>query len=81
VRDPEPEMRRVVAFLGLEWDPRATDHLPVARDRSFIDSASYAQVVQPLYERSVSRWKRYRRQLEPVLPILEPWALKSGYEV
>jgi hypothetical protein len=81
VRDCETEMRRLVGFLGLEWHEGAADHVSAARDRSFVDTASYAQVVEPLYDRSIGRWTRYRRQLEPVLAILEPWAVKMGYEV
>jgi len=29
--------------------------------------------------RSVERWRNYARQMEPALPILEPWAKKLGY--
>jgi hypothetical protein len=25
------------------------------------------------------RWKRYEKQLEPVLPVLLPWAERLGY--
>lgn len=81
VTDPEAEMRRLVTFLELDWHEAAADHLASARNRSFVDTASYAQVVEPLYDRSIGRWKRYRRHLEPVIPILKPWAVKMGYEV
>lgn len=81
VGDPEPELRQLVAFLGLDWDGRVLQHDQAAQRRSFITSASYADVVQPLYDRSIGRWKRYREQLSAVLPLLEPWAVKLGYEI
>jgi hypothetical protein len=28
----------------------------------------------------VGAWKRYRDELAPVLPILEPWIARFGYE-
>jgi len=30
-------------------------------------------------EKAVGRWRRYRRQLAPVLPVLEPWIRRLGY--
>jgi hypothetical protein len=81
VQDPEANLRPLVSFLGLEWDERVLHHEKAAEGRSFISTASYAQVVQPLYDRSIGRWKRYREQLKPVLPLLEPWAEKFGYEI
>jgi hypothetical protein len=39
------------------------------------------QVTEPIYRRSAGRWQRYRRQMESILPILEPWAQRMGYEM
>ena len=44
-----------------------------------VEPFSFDQVTEPLSTRSVGRWKRYRKQLEPVLPVLLPWAKKLGY--
>ena len=44
-------------------------------------TASYAQVTEKLYTRSVYRYRHYRRHLEPVLPILRPVIERMGYEV
>jgi hypothetical protein len=81
VIDPESQLRRLFSFLDVEWDERVTDHQTAAAARRFIASASYAQVIEPLHDRSIGRWKRYRAQLAPVLPILLPWAERLGYEV
>jgi len=57
------------------------DHAETAASREFIATASYAQVTEPIYSRSVGRWEKYRKHLEPVLPVLRPWAEKFGYEI
>ncbi len=79
--DPEGELRPLLEFLGLDWRDEVLDHQATALGRGRIKTASYAQVAQPLYQQSAGRWLNYRRQLEPVLPILEPWAVKFGYTI
>lgn len=69
------------AELGLSWRERTVDHTETAVARGGIPTASYAQVTEPLYRRSANRWQRYRRHMEPVLPILRPWVEKFGYEL
>jgi tetratricopeptide (TPR) repeat protein len=80
VEEAEAEMRALLAFLGLEWDGRVLDHSSTASERGFINTPSYSQVVEPMYDRSIDRWKRYREQMEPVLALLEPWAAAMGYD-
>jgi len=79
VEDLEGEMRPLLAFLGLDWDPKVLDNQAAAGARSYIRTASYAQVAEPIYARAAGRWQRYRDQLAPVLPILAPWAERLGY--
>lgn len=79
VADRDRELRPLFDFLGLEWDERVLDHQSTAKKRGHIKTASYAQVVEPIYKSSAGRWENYRKYLEPVLPVLEPWVLKFGY--
>lgn len=81
VEDLESEMRALLDFLGLPWDPRVLDNRASAAKRGHIRTASYSQVTEPIYRRSAGRWQRYRNQLEPILPILRPWAERMGYEI
>ena len=81
VADRDRELRPLFGFLGLEWDERVMDHQSTALSRGHIKTASYAQVVEPIYKRSAGRWLNYRKHLEPVLPVLEPWAAKFGYSL
>ncbi|MDQ3483612.1 MAG: sulfotransferase, partial [Pseudomonadota bacterium] len=79
VSDPEPVLKPLVAFLGLDWDERILDHQRSARERGTIVTPSYDQVTEPVTTRASGRWRRYREQLEPVLPVLLPWAERLGY--
>lgn len=79
IADLEAEMRPLLAFLGLEWRDEVLDNQASAARRGAVRTASYAQIGQPLYQRAVGRWERYRQHLEPVLPILDPWIERLGY--
>ena len=81
VENLEGEMRALLAYLGLPWDPGVLDNRASAARRSHIVTASYSQVTEPIYQRSAGRWVRYREQMAPVLPILAPWAERLGYEM
>jgi len=80
VVDAEKELRALTSYLRLDWDGNVLRHVDSARERREIKTASYAQVTQPLYTRSIGRWKHYSKHLEPVLPTLLKWAERFGYE-
>jgi tetratricopeptide (TPR) repeat protein len=63
VREPEPELRRLLAFLGLPWDDAC---LRFHEAGGLVKTASYWQVRQPLYRESSGRWRHYERQLAPL---------------
>jgi hypothetical protein len=50
-----------------------------AARRRNINTPSARQVIEPIYTRSVARWKNYARELAPVLPGLSDWAERLGY--
>lgn len=81
VEDVESEVRPLFDWLGLDWHEAALDHRSTAKARGLITTASYAQVTEPIYKRSSGRWTRYREQLKPVLPMLQPWVEKFGYSL
>jgi hypothetical protein len=81
VEDAEAELRPLAAFLGLAWHPFLLDNQRSASGRAYIATPSYAQVAEPLYTRARGRWEKYRAQLAPVLPLLEPWCERMGYPV
>jgi len=68
------------AFLGLAWDEGLHDFAAKARTRG-ISTPSAAQVARGLNREGKGSWRRYADQLKPVLPILEPWVERFGYDV
>jgi tetratricopeptide (TPR) repeat protein len=63
VEDLESVARRAVAFLGLEWAPACLEY---HRNQRPVRTASLSQVRQPIYRRSVARWRHYEKALQPL---------------
>jgi hypothetical protein len=80
VTDFEAETRRILAFLELPWDDSVLTYAERAKSRA-IATPSYHQVVQPIYARSVGRWRNYREQMADVLPLLRPFVDVFGYRI
>lgn len=78
VANLEGEARKLTAFLDVPFEPRMLAYQETAFRRD-IQTPSARQVVQPLYTRSIGRWRRYAAQLAPVAPTLNPWADQFGY--
>jgi len=68
VEDQESVSREMVAFLGLPWDDRC---LRFHESERRAITASYDQVRQPIYKRSVRRWENYRSHLDPLFTALD----------
>jgi tetratricopeptide (TPR) repeat protein len=67
VADLDGQSRRLISFLGLPWDPAC---LEFHRTRSTVFTSSVWQVRQPLYQRSVGRWRHYEKHLGPLFEVL-----------
>lgn len=80
VADLEGQARALTGFLDVGFDPAMLDYRAKAMTRE-IGTPSARQVIQPLYARSIARWRRYERELAPVLPLLNEWAARFGYAV
>ncbi|MDR3531541.1 MAG: sulfotransferase [Rhodopila sp.] len=64
VANLEGESRRLIDFLGLEWDPAC---LAFHQTERTVQTASRWQVRQPLYTTSVGKWRHYRKHLGPLI--------------
>ena len=60
VTDLESVARRLMAACGLDWEPAC---LEFHRTERPVRTASVTQVRQPVYQRSVARWKNYEAAL------------------
>ncbi len=68
VADLEGETRRLLAFLGLPWDPRCLAFHETARP---VTTASLAQVRRPIYFSAVGRSRNYAPWLQPLRAALD----------
>jgi tetratricopeptide (TPR) repeat protein len=79
VADLEREGRRVTEFLGLTWhENQARFHEQSGKKQLY--SPTYQDVTQPVYRRSVARWRAYEKYLSPILPTLERYCRAFGYD-
>ncbi len=78
VADQEAKVREMLAHVGAPFDRRC---LAFHENRRYARTASYAQVTEQLYDRSRYRYRAYRAELAPVIPILEPTIRRLGYDI
>jgi len=78
VEEFEKTARGTCQFLGLEWDEGVMDFAAKARTRG-ISTPSASQVARGLNREGQGVWRRYREQMAPVLPQLDPWVQRFGY--
>ena len=57
----DSEARRLVELCGLDWEPSCLQFHQTSRP---VHTASVTQVRQPLYDRSVGRWKHYEDSMK-----------------
>lgn len=80
IADFATELRRLSDFLQIRWHEAMLAPGEHARNK-LISTPSYAQVVQPISNRHVGRWKPYASHFATALPILQPWIDRWGYSV
>ncbi len=79
VAEFEPQVRLICAFLGLGWTPAMGNLAARVQDRA-IATPSGAQLARGLSAEGIGQWRRYEAQMAPVLPTLQPWVERFGYE-
>ncbi|MBS0455943.1 MAG: sulfotransferase [Proteobacteria bacterium] len=79
VEDFDGQVQGLCDFLGLPFETQLRQFSTKALDRGKINTPSYEQVSQPIYRQARGRWERYRKHLEPHLPLLQPWIERFGY--
>jgi tetratricopeptide (TPR) repeat protein len=63
VADQERWSRKIVAFIGLEWDERCLDFHRTERP---VLTASFWQVRQKIFKSSLGRWRHYEKFIGPL---------------
>ncbi len=67
VSDTEPTVRRMLEFCELDFEPACLDS---HKNKRAVATASYQQVRQPIYKKSVARWQRYEKHITPLIEAL-----------
>jgi hypothetical protein len=62
-RDVEPNARALIEYLELPWEDAC---LNFHQQDAAVTTASAVQVRQPAHTRSIGRWRRYEKQLQPM---------------
>lgn len=68
VEDQEGESRKLLEFLGLDWEDGVLEFHTQERA---VYTASKWQVRQPVYKTSKARWRRYEKHLGPLMGLLK----------
>ena len=74
VTDTEKETRKVLDFCKLDWDPQC---LKFYESKTPSTTASATQIRQPVYSRSLDRWRKYTDYLSHLSAIL----VRAGIDV
>jgi tetratricopeptide (TPR) repeat protein len=75
VHDLESNVRRILDFCGLEFEPGCIEF---HKTRRTIHTASSEQVRQPINREGVDQWRRYEPWLGPLRVALGPLAQSAG---
>ena len=74
IEDPEGEIRRMLDFIGVPFDPAC---LQFHQNKRAVRTPSAEQVRRPINREGVDRWRHYERWLGPLKealgPALEQW--------
>ena len=68
VDDLETNARMLIDRLGLEWNDAC---LEFYKSKRLVTTASQDQVKQPIYRKSVARWRNYERHVQPLLKVFD----------
>jgi tetratricopeptide (TPR) repeat protein len=67
ITEPENTVSHLLDYLDLPWEENC---LRFYKNRRFVDTASEDQVRQPLYTKSIGRWRNYEKHIQPLINIL-----------
>ena len=76
VADQTGETERLMAAIGIPMEPA---QLSFHQRDAVSPTPSYAQVREPLNDRSIGRWRNYAAELKPVQPVIAAAIERGGY--
>ena len=79
VNNFEISVNNLLNFLNLEWSDNVKEFYKTAERRGIVNTPSYRQINQPLYKKSIERWKNYEGEFSEVKQILDKWKKIFNY--
>lgn len=79
VTTPSAQAEKIAAFLQIGSSDAMLQFDARAREKGFIRTPSYTQVVEPINTRGLGHWQRYRESFDKILPVLKPMLDQWGY--
>lgn len=79
VADLHEESRKMIEYIGLDYEPSMGKFYQKARAGTQINTPSFRQVSQPIYRSSEGRWKRYEFAIQDYFHLIEPFTKEFGY--
>jgi len=79
VADTALQTKRLAEFLEIDDASPMLGFDKHARDKGYIGTPSYSQVIEPVNTKGLNRWVKYRPYFEKALPILAPMLERWGY--
>lgn len=79
VEDLDGSTQAICDFIGVPWDANMRNFVETANKRN-IRTPSAPQVRKGLNRSGVAAWRKYGNTIDPIMPILQPWAVKFGYD-
>jgi tetratricopeptide (TPR) repeat protein len=68
VTNPETQIRALIEFCELKWEDACLSH---HKSNPQANTASFDQVRNPIYTKSIRKWKNYEQHLNPLIEELE----------
>ena len=79
VQNFDDSISELLSFLELDWSSNVREYYKTAENRGIINTPSYRQINQPLYNKSIGRWKNYKDEFSDFKNILDKWTQKFNY--
>ena len=73
------EIGKLLNFLGLEFEKSVKNFHITAKNRERINTPSYHQVIKPIYNQSINRYKQFSK-IEVIKPIVNKWLTEFNYK-
>ena len=80
VQNFDETIKNLLNFLNIEWNDKLNEFYKTSEKRGIINTPSYNQVNEPLYNKSINRWLNYEKNFYDSKRILNKWAKKFNYQ-